>query len=674
MNPPEHPANRTATLLKRFSVILDPLPGLSPTLLAQSASPDPTAMSQDSPARIDSSATSFFGSSGTSLVTVPPAPPQEQAPLQLHRLSGFRTIWPPQQVPRVLQGHSLAHAGTLTHTEVLSRGSYAGDEEEELLDGPASLLTDVAELVASPAPREIEELAAQEELNGLNTKSITIDQLSDCSYTSFAQRSFLLEGVVEVTMPISATTTEGLCADTGLLLTSCEAPLSLQAAAPHSMTLERSATPSDFQGVATLEVTGMRLPLSLTRGEPSISSPPTLQRTLANTSRQSTADAMSVTSPLHPRLPLQAQPPQKLCGSPPSWDVMATSTQSSRAALGPKQVAPLMTFAVFDPTISTPTSSTSLQSSWQVGGVPQALYHKSADKNLSTQGAVHVDNASSRRLSPNVSDPRTGATYVGESSAVQSLLRASKLGSSGFLPPLASPSASVGLLSAQEEVPPSPSPLRASLTRRSSRFNVSSSPRSAFITSANSTTVSTSALPYSPILLSPMQPSATTPAAQYFPPGAPRALRGRQHGVRSPLEAIWLRNEGMSALSESTLSTEGCNKVNSLILNTASPTPAVAARNAGVLLGSLSQEHLQPNGFDLSPSLPSHEISAARGVEVVVPGNAMPQTGRQPVGERERRSMIQRIFRESPKGGQRVWVSIATPESHSSSGDISEKS
>ncbi|CAC9517800.1 hypothetical protein, unknown function [Leishmania infantum JPCM5] len=678
MDPPKHHTNRVPTLFQRPSGVFNRPVGVSPAHSAHSVSPDPTAMSQDSPARIGSFATTFLGSSGTSVVTVPPAPPQQQSPLQLRCNSEMRSIWSPQQVSRVLQGLPLAHADSIAETELLSRGSCSKNEEEarveELLDGPASLSADLAELAAPPAPHEMKESATEEEPHGLNSNPVTIDSFSGGGRTSFAQRSFFAEAAVEITSPTTAARPEKLRRGKGPLFASPNTPLSLQGAALRSMPLERSAAASGFHSAVALAVTKMHLPLSPTRGVPS-TSVPAEPRTSTGASCQSTADTAHVKLPPQPRPPQHTHPPPRFCGSSCGWDAAATSTQSSRAAFGAKRLPPLATFKGVDPSVRTSIADISLHDPRQVGTAPQAPYRESSDSSASSPVALHADNESSRVMSPNVSNPRTGATNVGESSAVKSLPHASRFDSSGVFPSLALPSASVALLSSQEEVRPSPSSLHTPLTDRSSRRNTSSSsPRPSFITRANSTALSTSASPHYPISLTPLHPPTSTLAAQHFPAGATRALRSRQHGVRSPLEAIWLRSEGLLAPSESMLSAEGCNKVDSPILNAASPPPAVAARDAGALLGSSSQRQSQLNVHELSSSMLSHEISTVSSGGGVVPGNAMSSAGPQPAGERERRSMMQRIFREPKKGGQRVWVSIVAPDSRSSSVDASEKS
>ncbi|CBZ29109.1 hypothetical protein, unknown function [Leishmania mexicana MHOM/GT/2001/U1103] len=677
MNPSGRHTNRVPTLFQRpFGVFNSPM-GVSPAQSAHSVSPDPAAMSQDSPARIDSFTTTLFGSSDTSVITVPPAAPQQLSPLQLRGNSDMRSIWSPQQVSRVLQGLPLAHVDSIAETELLSRGSCSKNEEEarveELLAGPASLSADLAELAAPPAPREMKESATEEEPHGLNSNPVNIDSTSGGRRTSFAQRSFFAEAAVGTTSPTAAARVEKLCRGKGPLSACPNTPLSLQDAALRPMALERSAAASGFHSVVTLDVTKMPLSLSPKRGEPSTCTP-TVRRTSTGASRQSTADTAHVKLLPEPRSPQHTQLPPRFCVSSCSWDAATTSTQSSRAAFGAKRLPPLATFNGVHPSVRTSTADISLQDSRQVGTAPQARYRESADNGASSPVAVHADEESSRLMSPNISNPRAGATNMGESSAVQSLPHASRFDSSGFFPSIALSSASVALLSSQEEVRPSPS-LHTPPTDRYSRRNTSPrSPRPSFITHTSSTALSTSASPHYPTSLTPLQLPTSTPAAQHFPAAATRALRIRQHGVRSPLEAIWLRSEGLLAPSESMLSSGGCNKVDSPILNAASPPPAVAAHNADALLGSSSRWQSQLNVHELSSSMLSHEISTVSSGSGVAPGNVMSPAGPQPVRERERRSMMQRIFREPKKGGQRVWVSITAPDSRSPSDDASEKS
>ncbi|KAG5471280.1 hypothetical protein LSCM1_01354 [Leishmania martiniquensis] len=678
INPLGHHAG-SAPAGPRSSAPLDPPVGPLLVRVAQSMSSDSAAMSQDSPAHMSSFATSFLGSTGTSLITVPPAPPHHEGPLTLCRSSGLPSIWSPQQISRVFQCLPLTRVDSLAEMEMVSRGSYAKNEEEarveELLVRPVSLTADLTGLAAPSSPREMKGSAAAGKTEKPEPKSINIGHLGVGDNASVVQQSTSSQAVMDRTTSTTGVTTETLCCCPKPLLASLSKSLKLQGAAPRSTTLERSAATSSSRGVETLGATEMHVPLALARGGPSTSSLPTLQRTSTSTSRQSTADTIYVTSPPNPRLPLHAQPPQPFCVSSCSLDASAIPVQSSRAALGAKQLPPLMTFPVFDPTVRTSTGDTSTRKLRQASGAPQVLYGEPADNSASSPGTVHNETGSSRQLSPSVSNPRSSGAAVAESSAVPSLLQTSRLGFSGLLPPLASQNTSVALLSAKEEVRPSPSASHAPSNARPSQRSVPlSTPRPAFITRAHSAALSTSASPYSPISLTPTPPLTFTPAAQLFPSGAARALRGRQQGVRSPLEAIWLRNEGLPAPFEGNISAEGGNEVDTPTFNPACSPSAVTARHAGVLIGSQSQRHSQLNVHELSSSIPSHEVSTMSGADAVAPGNAVPPTGSQPVGERDRRSVMQRIFREPKKGGQRTWVSIAAPESLSSSANTSEKS
>ncbi|KAG5471931.1 hypothetical protein CUR178_02596 [Leishmania enriettii] len=679
MNPLEHHTSRTPTELHRSSVPFSPPAGVLQARMTQSVSPDPTATSQDSPAHIGSFATSFFGSTGTSLITVPPAPPHQEVPLQLCRNSGLRSIWSPQQVSRVFQCPPLAHADSLADTEMLSRGSFVKNEEEarveELLDGRGSLIADLAGVAAPPLPREMKCLAAAEETESPVSRSGTIGPLGVGGRPSFAQHSVFPEAVVKDATTTTAVTTEAPRRGTQPPLASPMKSLDVQGAAMRSTTLERRAATGTFNRVGMLGATEMHAPHVLTRGGPSTSSPTTLQHTSTSTSRRPTVDSVYATPLPFPRPPLHTQPPQQLCVLSGSWDALATPAHSSRAALGAKQLPPIMTFPVFDPTVRTSAADTSPRNIRQASGAPQSLYCESADNSASSPVTVHVETPVSCPLSPSVSNPRTGAVNVGELSAVPSLLHVSRLGSSGLLAPLASRSASVALLSAKEEVQPSPSASHVPPNGRPSQRSMPpSTPRPAFITRTHSAALSASAPPYSPMSLTPLALPIFTPAAQLCPAGATRAYRGRQYGVQSPLQAIWLRSEGLAGPSESTLSAKGSNEADTPVLNSAFTSPAVVARTAGALLGSLSQRYSQRNVHELSSSIPSHDAPTMSGADAVVPGNAVPQTGPQLVGERERRSVMQRIFREPKKGGQRAWVSITAPESLSSSADASAKS
>ncbi|GET91044.1 hypothetical protein, unknown function [Leishmania tarentolae] len=672
----EHHTDRARTLLQRPSGVLHPPMSVSPVQSAHSVSLDLTAVSQDSPAHIGSFATTLFGTSDTSVITVPPTPPQ-QSPLQLPCNGDVGSIWPPQRGPPMFQGLSLAHVDSMAETEIMPRSFSSRKEEEEvdvedLLDGLGSLSADLAELSVVPGPRVMKESATEEYPDGLNSSPIIIDSLRGRRSASLARNSFYGEAAVEVPSPTTAAMTERPRRGKGPLAARPNTPQSLQGTALLSRTLERRGATGVLQSVGAEDVTKGYLLLSPTRVEPSTSSS-TLQRTSTSTSRRLAADTVVAKLPLQSRPPQHTQSPPHFFVSSCCRDTPAHFTQTSHAALGTKKIPPVALFTEVDSSKAS-TADISLQDFRKVGSALQALCRQSIESSESSPVAAHVDNESSRLLSPNVRSLSARAINTGELAPVQSLPHASRLASSGFRP-LALPSASVALPSSPEEGRPSLSAAYTPITDRSSPQKMSSSsPRPLCSTCFDSTALSTGASPHYSISPTALKPLAATPPAQHFSAGAMRTLRNRQHGVRSPLEAIWLRSEGLLAPSELMLSAEECNKVNSPILNASSHPLVVAARGAGALLGSSLRRKSHLNVHELSSSMLSQEISTVGSGASVVPRNDVPPMVPQPVRERERRSTMQRIFREPKKGGQRVWVSITAPESNFRPSDTGEKS
>ncbi|KAG5497526.1 hypothetical protein JKF63_03790 [Porcisia hertigi] len=669
MNPHEYPNNCTRSQFRLSSVVLNPPTGASPTPSAQPISFDSNAMSQDSPAGIGSYANSFFDSTSTSLDTVPPAPPQQQSALALPRSSDLHSIRTPRQAVQMSQGLPLPYAGSLAEAEMLSRGSYARNEEEarveELLDGPATFAERRSRLLALHIPGEVEGTAPEAELVGPNSTSVTIGPLGDCSRTSLAHCTDAPQSAVDAVTSTAEARTGALCNGAKPLITSCNTlPRSPSPPLP-PMTLGRSAATSGFRTVESLSTIEMWLPLAPTQGGPLTSALSRVQRTSRSTSPQSTPDTVCVALPLHLQPPFHTETSPQVCASPCKRDTTAT-TSSSRVALGAEQEATtLMRFPVFKSAAVASSLDVSPCNSYNASVTPEPP-HPESFKNTASSPTLHAER-SSRRRSPNIKSPRIRPTSVAKPAAVQSLLPANRLDSSGLFPRLIWNSTPKALLSAQEEVPPSP---HAPAAGRSSLRNALSSARPASTTLTTSPGVSSSALPSCLTSLEPLHPSAPSPG----PTGAPRALRRRHHTAQFSLEVSCPRTRDVLVSSDLKLSAEENNEVKKLTLNGPRLPFPTTARNTGTLLGSRSQQPSQLNMHELSSSISSHELLTSSGIDGAMPDSVMLQTKSHAARERERRSMMQRIFREPKKGGRRIWVSVPSSETCSSSTTTSKKS
>ncbi|KAK7195140.1 hypothetical protein NESM_000438000 [Novymonas esmeraldas] len=661
MDPREHPPYRQRVAVQRSVVAAPPL------------SPDPATASQDSPARVGSFATSFYASTGTSFATLPPAAPRQEGPLQLRHNSSLLPIWVAQQPPRALHRITLLHADSRAETEMLSRGSCVRNDEElrvqELLDDAGSApVANPGNRAASLAPLSVtsppaQQPAACEDQPGHDCTLTAVGPLGTTA--AAGHRGLLTEASVAEQTPPSASTVatveEGSHRASRPRLTSPITPASSLRTAPLSAAMERSATMSGSHEVEALASTETHLPLVLMRTIPSAFSLPQLQCTSSATSHPSTGGTVSVASPPPPRPPPSA-PLQHAAGTVSlNWD--------------PEVVSPQPTLVTVDSAERPPPLTAFPNFGVHPGGAPQALHRESTSATASSPRTVHPDDRPRRELSLSTSGPKGTASTAGTTSQAQSPLLSTRPGPSATaLPALVSCSASVPLLSAHEEVLPclfsTPAPPPGPLSRR---HESCSPPRTTAVARASSATVAASAPAYHPLPLTPLQLPALTPATQTLSGGAVSALarRGGQRGVRSPLEAIWLRSGGASGLSAFTLVDERSNVVESPVAhNIGSPTAAVRA--PAVFLGPVTPRRSQVNTSDLSAVAPSQLAPAVSGVDASLQSSATSQVGSLQAVERDRRSVMQRIFKEPKKSKQRIWLSTSVQESYSPSGSASE--